>query len=179
MLLTGNARVSTPHLLLWARWLFIYFIMFKYSYKALYFIHPSVHHPSSHSAIWIIAFPDYLNNLSPDSKEYEDTQGKPAEATYRSILLLPECGQMSVIIFVCLSVPAAAALVIVSEVSDEANDNLKQGVGLHWTRSNTNDYTARCVYQREERLDLRFPCCKYTSEGLFSLHGSFNKARAS
>ncbi|KAM7007049.1 FYVE, RhoGEF and PH domain-containing protein 5 isoform 2-T2 [Tautogolabrus adspersus] len=37
---------------------------------------------------------DYLNNLSPDSKEYEDTQ---------------------------------AALVIVSEVADEANDNLKQG----------------------------------------------------
>ncbi|XP_011612379.1 FYVE, RhoGEF and PH domain-containing protein 5 isoform X2 [Takifugu rubripes] len=40
---------------------------------------------------------DYLNNLSPDSKEYEDTQ---------------------------------AALVIVSEVSDEANDNLKQGENL-------------------------------------------------
>lgn len=27
----------------------------------------------------ILLFPDYLNNLSPDSKEYEDTQGKPAE----------------------------------------------------------------------------------------------------
>ncbi|KAM9409089.1 FYVE, RhoGEF and PH domain-containing protein 5 isoform 3-T3 [Pholidichthys leucotaenia] len=40
---------------------------------------------------------DYLNNLSPDSKEYEDTQ---------------------------------AALVIVSEVADEANDNLKQGENL-------------------------------------------------
>uniref|UniRef100_A0A4W5NK53 DH domain-containing protein n=1 Tax=Hucho hucho TaxID=62062 RepID=A0A4W5NK53_9TELE len=38
---------------------------------------------------------DYLNNLSPDSKEYEDTQ---------------------------------AALVIVSEVADQANENLKQGV---------------------------------------------------
>ncbi|CAB1353503.1 unnamed protein product [Coregonus sp. 'balchen'] len=38
---------------------------------------------------------DYLNNLSPDSKEYEDTQ---------------------------------AALVIVSEAADQANDNLKQGV---------------------------------------------------
>ncbi|XP_068171063.1 FYVE, RhoGEF and PH domain-containing protein 5 isoform X2 [Antennarius striatus] len=37
---------------------------------------------------------DYLNNLSPDSKEYEDTQ---------------------------------AALVIVSEVADQAHDNLKQG----------------------------------------------------
>lgn len=40
---------------------------------------------------------DYLNNLSPDSKEYEDTQ---------------------------------AALVTVSEVADEANDNLKQGENL-------------------------------------------------
>lgn len=30
----------------------------------------------------------------------------------------------------CLSVTAAAALVIVSEVSDQANDNLKQGVGV-------------------------------------------------
>ncbi|XP_018535602.1 FYVE, RhoGEF and PH domain-containing protein 5 isoform X1 [Lates calcarifer] len=40
---------------------------------------------------------DYLNNLSPDSKEYEDTQ---------------------------------AALVIVSEVADQANDNLKQGENL-------------------------------------------------
>ncbi|XP_041836559.1 FYVE, RhoGEF and PH domain-containing protein 5 isoform X2 [Melanotaenia boesemani] len=40
---------------------------------------------------------DYLNNLSPDSKEYEDTQ---------------------------------AALVIVSEVADLANDNLKQGENL-------------------------------------------------
>uniref|UniRef100_H3D0M2 FYVE, RhoGEF and PH domain containing 5 n=1 Tax=Tetraodon nigroviridis TaxID=99883 RepID=H3D0M2_TETNG len=40
---------------------------------------------------------DYLNNLSPDSKEYEDTQ---------------------------------AALVIVSEVSDQASDNLKQGENL-------------------------------------------------
>ncbi|CAB1314813.1 unnamed protein product [Coregonus sp. 'balchen'] len=38
---------------------------------------------------------DYLNNLSPDSTEYEDTQ---------------------------------AALVIVSEVADQANENLKQGV---------------------------------------------------
>uniref|UniRef100_A0A3Q2VIP0 FYVE, RhoGEF and PH domain containing 5a n=1 Tax=Haplochromis burtoni TaxID=8153 RepID=A0A3Q2VIP0_HAPBU len=38
----------------------------------------------------------YLNNLSPDSKEYEDTQ----------------------------------ALVIVSEVADQANDNLKQGENL-------------------------------------------------
>lgn len=26
-----------------------------------------------------VSSPDYLNNLSPDSKEYEDTQGKPAE----------------------------------------------------------------------------------------------------
>ncbi|XP_056129111.1 FYVE, RhoGEF and PH domain-containing protein 5 isoform X2 [Lampris incognitus] len=40
---------------------------------------------------------DYLNNLSPDSKEYEDTQ---------------------------------AALVTVSEVADQANDNLKQGENL-------------------------------------------------
>ncbi|XP_011473360.2 FYVE, RhoGEF and PH domain-containing protein 5 isoform X2 [Oryzias latipes] len=40
---------------------------------------------------------DYLNNLSPDSKEYTDTQ---------------------------------AALVIVSEVADQANDNLKQGENL-------------------------------------------------
>ncbi|XP_041743604.2 FYVE, RhoGEF and PH domain-containing protein 5 [Coregonus clupeaformis] len=40
---------------------------------------------------------DYLNNLSPDSKEYEDTQ---------------------------------AALVIVSEAADQANDNLKQGDNL-------------------------------------------------
>ncbi|KAM8868535.1 FYVE, RhoGEF and PH domain-containing protein 5 isoform 1-T1 [Synchiropus picturatus] len=40
---------------------------------------------------------DYLNNLSPDSKEYEDTQ---------------------------------AALVIVSEVADLANDNLKHGENL-------------------------------------------------
>lgn len=40
---------------------------------------------------------DYLNNLSPDSKEYEDTQ---------------------------------AALVIVSGVADQANDNLKQGENL-------------------------------------------------
>ncbi|KAJ8258620.1 hypothetical protein COCON_G00176320 [Conger conger] len=40
---------------------------------------------------------DYLNNLSPDSAEYEDTQ---------------------------------AALVIVSDVSDQANDNLKQGENL-------------------------------------------------
>lgn len=40
---------------------------------------------------------DYLNNLSPDSKEYEDTQ---------------------------------AALVIVSELADQANDNLKQGENL-------------------------------------------------
>ncbi|XP_076012706.1 FYVE, RhoGEF and PH domain-containing protein 5 isoform X2 [Genypterus blacodes] len=42
-------------------------------------------------------FTDYLNNLSPDSKEYEDTQ---------------------------------AALLIVSEVADQANDNLKQGENL-------------------------------------------------
>ncbi|KAK7916769.1 hypothetical protein WMY93_012530 [Mugilogobius chulae] len=41
-----------------------------------------------------LLFADYLNNLSPDSKEYEDTQ---------------------------------AALVTVSEVADQANDNLKQG----------------------------------------------------
>ncbi|XP_027032184.2 FYVE, RhoGEF and PH domain-containing protein 5 isoform X2 [Tachysurus fulvidraco] len=40
---------------------------------------------------------DYLNNLSPDSKEYEDTQ---------------------------------AALVIVSDVADQANDNLKEGENL-------------------------------------------------
>ncbi|KAL2091393.1 hypothetical protein ACEWY4_013656 [Coilia grayii] len=40
---------------------------------------------------------DYLNNLSPDSKEYEDTQ---------------------------------AALVIVSEVADQANDSLTQGENL-------------------------------------------------
>ncbi|XP_072238789.1 FYVE, RhoGEF and PH domain-containing protein 5 isoform X1 [Leuresthes tenuis] len=40
---------------------------------------------------------DYLNNLSPDSKEYEDTQ---------------------------------AALVILSEMADQANDNLKQGENL-------------------------------------------------
>ncbi|XP_019715307.1 FYVE, RhoGEF and PH domain-containing protein 5 isoform X2 [Hippocampus comes] len=40
---------------------------------------------------------DYLNNLSPDSQEYEDTQ---------------------------------AALVVVSEVADQANDNLKQGENL-------------------------------------------------
>ncbi|XP_048878404.1 FYVE, RhoGEF and PH domain-containing protein 5-like isoform X2 [Brienomyrus brachyistius] len=40
---------------------------------------------------------DYLNNLSPDSKEYEDTQ---------------------------------AALVIVSDVADQANDSLRQGENL-------------------------------------------------
>ncbi|XP_058229354.1 FYVE, RhoGEF and PH domain-containing protein 5 isoform X1 [Hemibagrus wyckioides] len=40
---------------------------------------------------------DYLNNLSPDSKEYEDTQ---------------------------------AALVIVSDIADQANDNLKEGENL-------------------------------------------------
>ncbi|XP_018612209.1 FYVE, RhoGEF and PH domain-containing protein 5-like isoform X2 [Scleropages formosus] len=40
---------------------------------------------------------DYLNNLSPDSTEYEDTQ---------------------------------AALLIISEVADQANDNLKQGENL-------------------------------------------------
>ncbi|XP_036414856.1 FYVE, RhoGEF and PH domain-containing protein 5 isoform X1 [Colossoma macropomum] len=40
---------------------------------------------------------DYLNNLSPDSKEYEDTQ---------------------------------AALVIVSEIADQANDSLKEGENL-------------------------------------------------
>ncbi|XP_035376273.1 FYVE, RhoGEF and PH domain-containing protein 5 isoform X2 [Electrophorus electricus] len=40
---------------------------------------------------------DYLNNLSPDSREYEDTQ---------------------------------AALVIVSEIADQANDNLKEGENL-------------------------------------------------
>lgn len=147
--------------------------MFKYSCKVLYCIHSPFHHPSSHSAIWIISFPDYLNNLSPDSKEYEDTQGKPAEAIHWCILLLPECGQMSVIIFVCLSVPAAAALVVVSEVSDEANDNLKQGVGI------TAVSAVRCVSQREERSDLRFPCWKYTSEGLFRLHGSFINTRES
>lgn len=131
--------------------------MFKYSCKVLYSIHPPFQHPSSHSAIWIISFPDYLNNLSPDSKEYEDTQGKPAEAIYRSILLVPECGQMSVVIFVCLSVPAAAALVVVSEVSDEANDNLKQGVGFHWTRSNTDVSTARCVIRDKRDQTWGFP----------------------
>lgn len=36
---------------------------------------------------------------------------------------------------------------IVSEVSDEANDNLKQGVGLHWTRRNITVSAAHCVYQ--------------------------------
>lgn len=28
---------------------------------------------------FFLCSPDYLNNLSPDSKEYEDTQGKPGE----------------------------------------------------------------------------------------------------
>lgn len=35
--------------------------------------------PSSNLFSVSFSFPDYLNNLSPDSKEYEDTQGKPAD----------------------------------------------------------------------------------------------------
>ncbi|XP_032369560.1 FYVE, RhoGEF and PH domain-containing protein 5 isoform X1 [Etheostoma spectabile] len=61
--------------------------------------------PLKHQLLQVIArvlqyrmlLTDYLNNLSPDSKEYEDTQ---------------------------------AALVMVSNVADQANDNLKQGENL-------------------------------------------------
>ncbi|XP_051956917.1 FYVE, RhoGEF and PH domain-containing protein 5-like isoform X2 [Xyrauchen texanus] len=64
-----------------------------------------VHVPLKHQLLRVIMrvlqyrmlLTDYLNNLSPDSKEYEDTQ---------------------------------AALVIVSEVADQVNDNLKHGENL-------------------------------------------------
>ncbi|XP_077059286.1 FYVE, RhoGEF and PH domain-containing protein 5 isoform X3 [Siphateles boraxobius] len=64
-----------------------------------------VHVPLKHQLMRVIVrvlqyrmlLTDYLNNLSPDSKEYEDTQ---------------------------------AALVIVSEVADQVNDNLKHGENL-------------------------------------------------
>ncbi|XP_058647926.1 FYVE, RhoGEF and PH domain-containing protein 5 isoform X2 [Onychostoma macrolepis] len=64
-----------------------------------------VHVPLKHQLLRVIVrvlqyrmiLTDYLNNLSPDSKEYEDTQ---------------------------------AALVIVSEVADQVNDNLKHGENL-------------------------------------------------
>ncbi|XP_016147649.1 FYVE, RhoGEF and PH domain-containing protein 5 isoform X2 [Sinocyclocheilus grahami] len=64
-----------------------------------------VHVPVKHQLLRVIVrvlqyrmiLTDYLNNLSPDSKEYEDTQ---------------------------------AALVIVSEVADQVNDNLKHGENL-------------------------------------------------
>ncbi|XP_059385323.1 FYVE, RhoGEF and PH domain-containing protein 5 isoform X2 [Carassius carassius] len=64
-----------------------------------------VHVPLKHQLLRVIVrvlqyrmiLTDYLNNLSPDSKEYEDTQ---------------------------------AALVMVSEVADQVNDNLKHGENL-------------------------------------------------
>ncbi|KTG07321.1 hypothetical protein cypCar_00019536, partial [Cyprinus carpio] len=64
-----------------------------------------VHVPLKHQLLKVIVrvlqyrmiLTDYLNNLSPDSKEYEDTQ---------------------------------AALVMVSEVADQVNDNLKHGENL-------------------------------------------------
>ncbi|XP_026111262.1 FYVE, RhoGEF and PH domain-containing protein 5-like isoform X1 [Carassius auratus] len=64
-----------------------------------------VHVPLKHQLLRVIVrvlqyrmiLTDYLNNLSPDSKEYENTQ---------------------------------AALVIVSEVADQVNDNLKHGENL-------------------------------------------------
>lgn len=43
-------------------------------------IHPTSQSSSQLCDFYVSAYiPDYLNNLSPDSKEYEDTQGKPAE----------------------------------------------------------------------------------------------------
>lgn len=91
--------------------------------------------------------PDYLNNLSPDSKEYEDTQGKPSAWILTHTLQLLDMYQVLVVesqplsVFIELVaqksllsfiVCVAAALVIVSEVADQANDNLKQGVSSVW-----------------------------------------------
>lgn len=113
-------------------------------------------HPSSHPAIYIlfISFPDYLNNLSPDSKEYEDTQGKPGDVSNRYTLLVSECHRMSVILFVCLCVSAAAALVVVSEISDQANDNLKHGVGLLGMCGTANVSIALRVFKQRPEVSL-------------------------
>lgn len=109
-------------------------------------------------------FADYLNNLSPDSKEYEDTQGTAAEPSCvtRSQLVLGTADRntrwmLAEILYLLTrrhsvgckylffpsfffrlpwpSVAVVAALVIVSAVADQANDNLKQGVSLRWTHS--------------------------------------------
>ncbi len=78
---------------------------------------------------FISFFPDYLNNLSPDSKEYEDTQGIVVSVSLshnddhwpclncENINCAYDCNFLS-----------TAALVIVSEVADQVNDNLKHGV---------------------------------------------------
>lgn len=104
-----------------------------------------------------LTFTDYLNNLSPDSKEYEDTQGTAEAARHNHSLSLARPAEThclhlltrrhsvackSPVLFFSpsvstplVSVCVLAALVIVSEVADQANDNLKHGVSLRWIGS--------------------------------------------
>lgn len=68
--------------------------------------------------------PDYLKNLSEDSEDYKDTQGKTRSSFY--ILKWNENGFHLISDFHIFV--HSAALVIVKEVANHANDIMKQGV---------------------------------------------------
>ena len=62
----------------WNReWASLHKVKFFLVQVKLYWIIESEYHILMAFFIFLCFCPDYLNNLSPDSKEYEDTQGKP------------------------------------------------------------------------------------------------------
>lgn len=67
---------------------------------------------------------DYLKNLPEDSEDYKDTQGQ-METSTQCLQVLAEHNQA--LMLVCFSLHAAA-LFIVKEVANHANDIMKQGV---------------------------------------------------
>lgn len=80
-------------------------------------------------------FPDYLNNLSPDAKEYEDTQGIVVSVSLTHNDDHWPCLNCEHIHFAYnCNFLSTAALVIVSGVADQVNDNLKQGVSCFCVR---------------------------------------------
>ncbi len=85
--------------------------------------------------VFISFFPDYLNNLSPDAKEYEDTQGIVVSVSLThndDHWPCLNCGNIH-FAYNC-NFLSTAALVIVSGVADQVNDNLKQGVSCFCVR---------------------------------------------
>lgn len=84
--------------------------------------------------MFVICISDYLKNLSEDSNDYKDTQGKP-RAFLHCIFILWTHLMVSVEWKCCLShmwpchiFIHSAALALVKEVANHANDIMKQGV---------------------------------------------------